>query len=109
MGKTYGVRLNIEAAAALEKEALRRGMKPTTLARELLLEGLSGGGETALHARLEAIEGTLVRIERDLPERLALTVAQPPPAQSSSEAVRSSSERAFHDSGGGLAAWVNGR
>jgi len=75
-GKTIGVRLNGEAEAALEQEALRRGMKPTTAARELILEALSGAGSRAVAARLDEIEGLISRIDRELPDRIAITLSR---------------------------------
>lgn len=108
MGKTFGVRLHEEAAAALEREALRRGMKPTTLARELLVEALSGGGEAAIAGRLEALETAMVRFEHDLPERLALSVAHTLAPRAPVDELPSSSANRFRGGGEGLAAWVNG-
>lgn len=75
-GRTIGVRLNGQTNAALEEEALRRGMKPTTAARELILEALSGAGSRAFAARLDEIEALLSRIERELPERIAIALAR---------------------------------
>lgn len=82
VGKTIGVRLNVEAEAALEQEALRRGLKPTTAARELILEALSAASSRNIAVRLEEIEAFLGRIERELPDRIAISLSRLAPMES---------------------------
>lgn len=79
--KTFGVRLNAEATAALEQEALRRGIKPTSAARDLILEALTGAGSRTAESRLGEIQSLLERLERELAERVVLALSQAVPQE----------------------------
>jgi hypothetical protein len=101
---TFGVRLSDEASAALKQEALRRGMKPTTAAREIIIETLAGANTRTSEARLEAIEAALARLGRELPEALALAVAHV--ATGTSDERSPGSERRASTQAGSLEAWA---
>jgi len=76
--RLYGVRLTGEAETKLASEALRRGVKPTSAARELILEALAGVPGSVLDARLANLEATLLRLEHELPSRIAALVREGP-------------------------------
>jgi len=67
--KTIGIRLPPDLQTLLEDEASKRGLKPTSLAAKLVSEALTRSG-TPVEAKLEQLQATLDRLERELPIRI---------------------------------------
>lgn len=67
--KTIGIRLQPEVEKLLRAEASKHGMRPTTFAQKLVADTLTRT-VTPVEVKLDAIQATLDRLERELPVKL---------------------------------------
>lgn len=72
--KTIGIRLTSDLEMLLKEQALKRGLKPTSLAQKLVAESLTRSG-TPVEEKIAEIQAAIARLERDLPLRFRAAVS----------------------------------